>query len=72
METDDTELKGKVDLSIATVRKDIIGLKELHFQQLFNVHRAARTYIWCTVSIVNFCEGSSYFLDDLVMFDQIA
>ena len=31
------------DLSIATVRKGIIGPKEsgLHFQQLFNVHSAA-------------------------------
>ena len=62
-----TTMKEKVDLSIATVRKDIIRLKELHFQQLFSVHRAACAYTWCAVSTVNFCGGSSYCLDNLIM-----
>ena len=62
-----TKMKEKVDLSIATVRKDIIRLKELHFQQLFSVHRTACAYTWCAVSTVNFCEGSSYCLDNLIM-----
>ena len=72
--TTETNMKGKVDSSIATVRKDIIELKELHFQQLFSVHRAACAHGIYMVCITKnqLLWGSSHSLDDLAMLNHIA
>ena len=48
-----TEVKGKVALSIVTIRMSIIELKELLFQQPFNAHRAPHALLYTTCTIVH-------------------
>ena len=48
-----TEVKGKVALSIVTIRKSTIELKELQFQQPFNAHRAPHALLYTTCTIVH-------------------